>query len=393
MTTRLLLPFVLATTLLAREPVLVDQAKLGTIHTAMEKAVEQKQAAGIVTLAIKDGQVIWQDAAGMKNIEKQQPMAKDSLFWIASMTKSISTTAIMTLVDEGKLSLDEPASKWLPELGKVKMMDGQPPKRPITLRDLMSHTAGIAFPPRKATDGAISLKAYTVELLKAPLAFEPGSAYEYGFGITIAGRIAEIISGNKFEQFMEERITGPLGMEDTTFHPTEEQRARIAMTYTLDDETKLLTPAYNPFVTGDASVKRMVEPSGGLFSTAGDMGRFYQMVADGGVWQGKRVVSEKSLAELTHAHEAGGKPISYGLGWFVNIDTARPAPMMPMGSFGHGGAFATNGWVVPQHKLITVFMVQDVLVPNASQPRDTFHRLVNEALDIPLPELPKKKTK
>jgi len=393
MPTRLLLPFVLATALVARESVAVDQAKLDTIHSAMEKAIEQKQAAGIVTLAIKDGQVIWHDSAGMKNIAKQQPMPKDALFWIASMTKSVSATTIMTLVDEGKLSLDEPASKWMPDLGKVKLANGQPPARPITLRDLLSHTAGIAFPPRKATDGAISLKAYAESLVKAPLAFEPGSAYEYGFGITVAGRIAEMVSGKKFDVLLEERICQPLGMKDTMFHPGEEHRARIAQTYKMNDETGELVPGYNPFVTSDVSVTHMTEPAGGLFSTAADMGKFYRMILDGGVWKGKRIVSEKSITEMTKAHQAGGKPISYGLNWFVNIDTARPTPMMPVGSFGHGGAFATNGWVDPQHKLITVFMVQDVLVPNASQPRDTFHRLVNEALGIPLPELPKKKTK
>jgi CubicO group peptidase (beta-lactamase class C family) len=388
---RLLLPIFLTSALIAREPVKVDQAKLSSIHEAMEKAIAQKQAAGIVTLAIKDGQTIWLDAAGMKNVAKGQPMPKDALFWIASMTKSISATTIMTLVDEGKLSLDEPASKWMPDLGKVKLADGNPPKRPITLRDLMSHTAGIAFPKRAPSDGAVSLKAYATSLVKTPLAFEPGSAYEYGFGITVAGRIAEIVSGKKFDQLVDERICQPLGMKDTTFHPDEAHRARVAQTYKMDDETHELVPGYNPFVTSDVSVTHMTEPAGGLFSTAEDMGKFYQMIVDGGVWQGKRIVSEKSIAEMTHAHQAGGKPISYGLNWFVNIEDARPTPMMPVGSFGHGGAFATNGWVDPKNKLITVFMVQDVLVPNASQPRDTFHRLVNEALGIPVPELPKKK--
>lgn len=384
----MMLRFVLFLTLAGLLP--AEVSRIDSIRVAMEKAVAQKQAAGVVTLAMKDGKVIHHDAVGFANVAKQQPMQKDALFWIASMTKSVSTTAIMTLVDEGKLALDEPASKWLPELGKVKLTDGSPPKRPITLRDLMSHTAGIAFPPRKATDGAISLKAYTVELLKAPLAFEPGSAYEYGFGITIAGRIAEIVSGKLFERIVEERITGPLGMVDTTFQPNEEQRSRIAMTYTMNEDTKELTPAYNPFVTADVSVNRMVEPSGGLFSTATDMGKFYQMIANGGLWEGQRVVSEASIKELTTAHSAGGKPISYGLGWMVNVESQRPAPMMPVGSFGHGGAYATHGGVDMRNGLVTVYLVQNVLVPNSSQPRDTFHRLLNEALGIELPKLPPK---
>ena len=112
---------------------------------------------------------------------------------------------------------------------------------------------------------------------------------------------------------------------------------------------------------------------------------------DGGMGQGKRIVSEKSIAEMTKPHHAGGKELSYGLCWFVNIEGTRPTPMMPVGSYGHGGAFATNGWVDPKNKLVTVFMVQNVLVPNSNQPRDTFHRLVNEALGIELPKLPTKK--
>lgn len=383
-------PRLLASLLLLSGSLLAEAPRIDAIHSAMEKAVAQKQAAGIVTLAMKDGKVIHHDAVGFANVAKQQPMQKDALFWIASMTKSVSVTTIMTLVDEGKLSLDEPASKWMPELGKVKLASGQPPARPITLRDLMSHTAGISFPPRKPTDGAISLKAYAGTLVKAPLAFEPGSAYEYGFGITVAGRIAEIVSGKKFDLLVEERICSPLGMKDTVFHPDEARRARIAQTYKMDDETRQLVPGYNPFVTSDVSVTHMTEPAGGLFSTAADMARFYQMILNGGTWEGRRIVSEKSIAEMTKPHHAGGKELNYGLCWFVNNDAQRASPMMPLGSYGHGGAFATNGWVDPQNGLVTVFMVQNVLVPNSNQPKDTFHRLINEALGIPLPTLPKK---
>ncbi len=235
-----------ATPLFAREPVKLDAAKLAAIRPAMEEAVAHKQAAGIVTLAMKDGQVISLEAVGFANVARKVPMQKDSLFWIASMTKSISATTIMTLVDEGKLSLDEPASKWLPDLGKVKLADGQPPARPITLRDLMSHTAGIAFPRRAPSEGASSLKAYVAGLVKTPLAFEPGSAYEYGFGITIAGHIAEIVSGKPFDQLVAERICQPLGMIDTTFHPDEAHRARIAQTYTMDEDTHELVPGTIP---------------------------------------------------------------------------------------------------------------------------------------------------
>lgn len=360
----------------------LDAAKLAAIHPAMEEAVKAKQAAGIVTLVMEKGKVVHHDAAGMADIAKGRAMEKDALFWIASMTKSVNGAAILCLVDDGKLSLDEPASKWLPELGNVTVEGGAKPERPITLRMLLSHTAGIAFPSRKPTDGAISLKAYVASLIKTPLAFQPGSAYEYGFGPTVAGRILEIVSGMKYEDFLRTRLFEPLGMKDTTFHPDDAHRARIARTYKMDEDTHELVPGYNPFVTSDASVHHMPEPAGGLFSTAADMGRFYAMVANGGEFEGKRILSQKAVQEMLTPVTAGGKQLNYSCGWMHNTETQRVCPAMPVGSHGHGGAFATNGWIDPASGLVTVFMVQNVLVPDSSKPRDAFQKLVMEAAGI-----------
>lgn len=360
----------------------LDASKLGAIHPAMESAVKAKQAAGIVTLVMEKGKIVHHDAAGMADVAKGRAMEKDALFWIASMTKSINATAVMVLVDEGKLALDEPASKWLPELANVKLADGSAPQKPITLRMLLSHTAGIAFPSRKPTDGAISLKAYVATLIKTPLAFQPGSAYEYGFGPTVAGRILEIASGMKYDAFLQAKIFGPLGMKDTMFNPDDAHRARIARTYKTDDETHELVPGYNPFVTSDASVTHMVEPSGGLFATAADMGRFYAMIANGGELDGVRILSEKSVRDMTTPVTAGGKQLNYACGWQCNTETQRVCSQMPVGGFGHGGAFATNGWIDPQSKIVTVFMVQNVLVPDSGKPKDAFQHLVMEAAGI-----------
>jgi len=328
----------------------------------------------------------------MADIAQGRAMEKDALFWIASMTKSVNATAVMTLVDEGKLALDEPASKWLPDLAKVTVAGGVKPEKAITLRLLLSHTAGIAFPPRKPTDGAISLKAYVTTLIKTPLAFQPGSSYEYGFGPTVAGRIIEIVSGMKYEDFMRSRIFEPLGMQDTTFHPNEAQRARIARTYKMDEDTHELVPGYNPFVTSDATVQHMPEPAGGLFSTAADMGRFYAMVANGGEFDGKRIISAAAVADMTTPVTAGGKQLNYACGWQCNIQTQRVCASMPVGSHGHGGAFATNGWIDPHSGIVTVFMVQNVLVPDSNKPRDAFQRLVMAAAGITVqpPQVAKK---
>ena len=364
------------------QAVALDDAKLAAIHPAMEEAVKAKQAAGIVTLVMEKGKVVHHDAAGMADIAKGRAMEKDALFWIASMTKSVNGAAILCLVDDGKLSLDEPASKWLPELAKVTVAGGAKPEKPITLRMLLSHTAGIAFPSRKPTDGAISLKSYVATLIKTPLAFQPGSAYEYGFGPTVAGRILEIVSGMKYEDFLRTRLFEPLGMKDTTFHPDDAHRDRIARTYKMDEDTHELVPGYNPFFTSDASVLHMPEPAGGLFSTAADMGRFYSMVANGGELDGKRILSEKAVKDMLTPVTAGGKQLNYACGWMHNTETQRVCSAMPVGSHGHGGAFATNGWIDPTSGLVTVFMVQNVLVPDGSKPRDAFQKLVMEAAGI-----------
>ena len=360
----------------------LDAAKLAAIHPAMEEAVKAKQAAGIVTLVMEKGQIVHHDAAGMADIAKGRAMEKDALFWIASMTKSVNATAVMTLVDEGRLALDEPASKWLPELAKVTVGGGAAPEKAITLRMLLSHTAGIAFPARKPTDGAISLKSYVASLIKTPLAFQPGSSYEYGFGPTVAGRIIEIVSGMKYEDFMRTRIFEPLGMKDTTFHPDDAARARIARTYKMDEDTHELVPGYNPFVTSDSTVQHMPEPAGGIFSTATDMGRFYAMIANGGELGGKRILSAASVADMTKPVTAGGKQLNYACGWQCNIQTQRVCAAMPVGGFGHGGAFATNGFIDPNSGIVTVFLVQNVLVPDSIKPRDAFQRLVMEAAGI-----------
>lgn len=373
--------------------VALDDAKLNAIRPAMEQAVTAKQAAGIVTLVMENGRIVHHEAVGSADVQQERPMDKDALFWIASMTKSVNGTAIQILVEEGKLALDEPASRWLPELGKMKLKDGSSPSKPITLRMLLSHTAGIAIPPRKPTDGAMTPKAYVASLLTLPLAFDPGSSYEYGFGPTVAGRILEVVSGVKYEDFLQDRIFAPLGMKDTTFSPTEAQRKRIAKTYKRDEETGQLVPAYNPFVTADASVHHRVEPSGGLFSTARDMGRFYTMIAQRGMLDGVRILSDAAVADMTRPVTTGDKVQGYACGWQVNLEKQRPCAMMPVGSFGHGGAYATNGWIDPQHGIVTVYLVQNVLVPDSGKPKDAFQRLVMESAGVSVSQPESKKTK
>ena len=356
----------------------MDSAKLAAIKPAMEALLKQNRAAGVVTLVARDGKLVHLEAAGMANIEAKKAMTPDSIFWIASMTKGVTATAVLILADEGKLTLDEPASKWIPELAKVKIGNGRAPFRPITLRDLLSHTSGMPDPPRKPTDGNVPLSQYALDVLKGSFDFQPGSEFQYGFGLTVAGRIVEIVSGKPFDQFVAERILQPLGMKDTTWSPSAAQRARLARTYKLAGDK--LVPAHNAFVTSEPDVLREPEPSGGLFSTAADMARFYQMIANGGELDGKRVITAKGIAEMTKPHTVGGRPIQYGLGWFNNATERRTTPHVSPKSFGHGGAFGTLGWVDPEKKLVLVFMVQNVLVPKGSELRDKFLELAAGAV-------------
>lgn len=369
--------FVAASSLSGAEP----PQQLPRVQAALQAELDAHHAAGAVTLVMRDGKLLHHAAIGFADVEKQVPMSTDSVFWIASMTKSVSATTIMSLVDEGRLSLDEPAANWLPEMGKIKLADGRAPSRPITLRDLLSHTSGLAFPPRKPTDGAHSLRSYTAELVAAPLSFEPGSKYEYGFGLTIAGRIAELVTGTPFDVLVQERVLDPLEMRDTSFHPDDRLRARFARTYTTADEGPGLTVAYNPFVTPDAGVRRMTEPSGGLFSTAADMATFYQMILAGGVSpKGRRILSQSAIAEMTAPHTAGGKTLNYGLGWQCN----QPEKITLTGSspraFGHGGAFGTHGWIDPETRVVTVLMVQNVLVKDGGNVRKAFYDAATKAM-------------
>ncbi len=352
------------------EEVGLDPAKLAGIHAAMEALIAQKRGTGVVTLIVKDGRLVHLEATGMANLETGRVMTPDAIFWIASMTKSLTATAVMILVDEGKLSLDEPASKWVPELGKIKLANGQPPARPVTLRDLLSHMSGIPDPARKPTDGNVPLEQYTRDLLTEPFEFQPGEKFEYSFGPTVAGRCVEVASGKPFADFIRERILEPLKMSDTTFSPDAAQRARVVRTYKVKNDA--LVPAHNAFLTSEPDIKREAEPSGGLFSTALDMARFYEMIRNGGVLDGKRIVSEKSVAEMAKSQTAGGKPIQYGLGFFTNGAEKKVTPAFGNKSFGHGGAFGTLGWIDPEKNMTVVYMVADVLVPKGGEMRDKF---------------------
>lgn len=365
----------------ARPAIADDQkVKLAEIPKAMQEFVEDHQVSGVVTLVAKDSQVVHHEAVGMADVEEERPMKKDTLFCIASMTKPITATGLMILQDEGRLALSDPVAKYIPAFEKTKL-EGEPLARPITIFDLVTHTSGIGGSQRNRGTLAETVDA----LAEQPMRFAPGERWQYSPGITVCGRVIEVVSGKSYEQFLEERIFDPLGMDDTTFHPTSEQAKRIAALYKPGDEEVGIVATQHWL--SEVSPGRSPNPSGGLFSTAADMARFYQMILNGGEVDGKRILSEDAVDEMTRI-QTGDLTTGFtsgngwGLGWCVVRRPQGVTGMLSPGTFGHGGAFGTQGWVDPQREMIFVLMIQRTGFGNsdASEIRRVFQQLAVDAL-------------
>ncbi|MFH1924399.1 MAG: serine hydrolase domain-containing protein [Planctomycetota bacterium] len=358
----------------------MDAARLAEIPERMREFVEAKQIAGAVTLVARRGRIVHLAAVGWADAESQTPMREDSVFAIASMTKPITATAVMILEDEGKLSVDAPVSKYLPELGHVALEQG-PPARRITLRDLMTHTSGIVGSQRTER----TLEETIAEIAKRPLGFEPGARWQYSPGLSVCGRVIEVVSGKTYDEFLAERIFEPLKMVDTTFRPTPEGRKRLARLYQPSTDKKSIEPVSHWLI--DDAGEMAPNPSGGLFSTVSDMARFYQMILNGGELDGRRIVSEKAIERMTKVQTGdlttGFTPGNgWGLGWCVVRQPQGVTEMLSPGTHGHGGAFGTQGWVDPVRKMIFVLMIQRTGFGNgdASDIRRAFQELAVGAI-------------
>lgn len=353
------------------------------ISDRMEAFVADGVISGAVTLVAHEGEVVHLDAAGLADREANEAMTPDTLFAIASMTKPVTATAVMILVDEGKVALDDPVSKYVPEFKQAKLKDGTAPKREVTLRDVMTHTSGLGGEQR--LEGTVEETAE--KLASRGLDFEPGTKWQYSPGLTVAARAVEVASGMSYEEFLAERIFRPLGMKDTTFRPSTAQLERLATLYGPGEGGKGLAPAKHWINDPEETKTRGPNPSGGLFSTAADMARFYQMVLNGGELDGERVVSKKAVEEMTRVQTDGLKTgftdgNGWGLGWCVVREPQGVTESLSPGTFGHGGAFGTQGWVDPKTETVYVLMIQRSGLPNsdASEMRGELHRLGAEAV-------------
>ncbi len=348
---------------------------LPAISAAMQKFVDSGEISGAVTLVGRGGKVIHHAAVGLADVESNRPMKRGSLFSIASMTKPVVATAIMILQDEGKLNIEDNVSKYIPEFASVKFKNGDAPNREIAVRDLLTHTSGLAG--NQVFDGTLADAA--TELAQRPLAFQPGTKWQYSPGLNVAGRIVELVSEKPLEDFLAEKIFQPLAMKNTTFFPAKKQVRRIATLYEHDDNHALVS--VQNFIVDFKQVKAP-NPSGGLASNARDMFRFYRMVLNKGKWRGERIVSAEAVRQMTSPQsgdlKTGFTPGNcWGLGWCIVREPQGVTGMLSPSTFGHGGAFGTQGWIDPTTKSIYVLMIQRSGLPNsdASDVRKQFQTL------------------
>ncbi|MDB5295121.1 MAG: estB 3 [Phycisphaerales bacterium] len=334
------------------------------VHDAMKAFVDKQEVSGAVTLVADKAGVLHLDAVGLADIAGNKPMAPDAMMWIASMTKLLTGSAVMMLQDEGKLSVDDPVAKYIPEFANVTVgkKDGKPAN--LTLKHLMTHTSGLKEPANDVAKSAKVLADLIPAIVAQPTSFEPGTKWSYSqSGINTLGRIIEVVGGKSYPDFLDERLIKPLGMTDTTFYPSAEQAARIAKSYKRDKDALAETPL--GFLMGRSPTDRERYPlaNGGLFSTAADYAKFLRMVLNKGTLDGKTYLSAKAVEQMT-SDQTGAVPAGFvpgsawGLTWSLVKEPQGVTRSLSAGSHGHGGAYGTQGWIDPQRGLVYVLMIQ-----------------------------------
>lgn len=365
-----------------KEPSIVSR-----ISEQMDRFVHDREIAGAVTLVATTDRVVHLDATGKADIAADRPMRPDTIFWIASMTKPITATAVLMLQDESKLSVDDPVEKYLPEFARLMTADGKPAR--VTIRNLLTHTSGMGEVSADQARGIKDLAGLVPHHVAKPVQFEPGTKWVYcQSGINTAARVVEVVSGMSFDQFIDRRLFGPLGMKDTTFYLTDEQFLRLATPYRRTEKGEL-EPAENRILYGKSPTSRDRFPAanGGLFSTASDYARFCQMILNGGELEGKRYLKAESVRLMTTLQTVALKTgftegCGWGLGWCVVREPQGVTAMLSPGTFGHGGAYGTQAWIDPDKKRVYILMVQRANFANsdASEVRRAFQEAAASAL-------------
>jgi CubicO group peptidase (beta-lactamase class C family) len=373
------------------ESVGLSSERLERIGAAVQRSVDDKRISGAVTLVIRRGHVAWFKAQGMADRETAKPMPTDAMFRICSMTKPITSVAVMMLYEEGKFLLDDPISKYLPEFKDakvyVKPASGEPytipASKPITIRDLLRHTSGLTYnwnadlgPMYEKANVASGLLQYdgtiadsVKHLAGLPLLFNPGDRWEYSLGVDVLGRLVEVSSGKPLDEFFRTRIFEPLGMKDSYFYPPDNKLDRLAVAYTYYADKGLNRFPDTPIREEGSFVysadypskgpKKLFSGGAGLVSTAMDYARFCQMMLDEGKVGNTRLLSRKSVELMTH--DQLGKISSdeaFGLGFGVDGIKTPLSELGTAGSYNWGGFFYTGFSIDPKEQMIVVFMAQ-----------------------------------
>lgn len=358
----------------------LDAGRLQAIRPRLQELVDKQTIPGAVALVARHGKVAVLEAAGWQDVEGRKAMTVDSIFQIMSMTKNFTGVAIMMLVEEGKVELRRPVEDYLPEfkgqMVEERLANGnttrRPPAHPPTVWQLMSHTSGLGGDPEgELSDNPRTLRATLEEAVRSyghqPLFFEPGSRWRYSnMGIAALGRIIEVVSGEDYVHFLETRLLQPLGMTDTFFFPPESKKGRIAMVYR--HEGGRLVRCGSEILAGDPARYRAgakyPAPEFGLYSTAPDLFKFYQMLLSGGTAGGRRYLSRQAIQTMTRVFTPDVSPSGWlgGTGYGLTFEIVnRPEGTLLLhspGTFGHGGAFGTEGWMDPANDLIRIVLVQ-----------------------------------
>jgi len=393
----------------SRTAVLVLAASVTTFATptlpgvgaAMQEMVATHEVAGAVTAVVTKDRVLHLEATGSADLAAKRPMAPDTLFWIASMTKPVTGVAVLMLQDEGKLSVADPVAKYLPEIGAMKVgtevtgADGNPvlhladPTRPMTVQDLLRHTAGLTYGGRGAglihqayRDARIGDRGFTNQefvshLSKMALKFNPGDRWEYSVAVDVQGRLIEVLTGKKLGEAVAERVLQPLGMVDTGFQVPAAKLTRAAQPGPRPNGQPM-TPR---FKVDDGA--KYESGGGGMLSTMEDYLRFTMVLANGGAFQGKRVIGKQTLAFMTADHTGArpGRPpgLGFGLGFEVRQRVGDSAIAGSVGEYGWAGNAGTLFWVDPKEQLIAIYMVQ-VSDPDRIELRNRFRTMVQSAI-------------
>ncbi|MAU12268.1 MAG: serine hydrolase [Anaerolineaceae bacterium] len=375
------------------ESVGLSSERLGNITTKFQGYVDNNQAPGFVILIARKGEIAYYETIGYSDLESQTPVEKDSIFRIYSMTKPITSVALMTLYEQGKFHLSDPVSKYIPAFGKTKVLKRRSngktklvaQESPMTIQNVLTHTAGLTYelahdnpdPDKEAkraalfNDETMTLQDKIKEIAKLPLICQPGSDWTYGIATDVCGYLVEVLSGMPFDTYLQEKIFTPLGMDDTAFHVTDEKSDRLATLYAHNLDTGDLQVHED---TGNLQRDFLVptkSPFGGhgLVSTTKDYWTFIQMMLNKGEYEGARILGRKTVDYMSMNHlksellpyKHGGElqlGLGFGLGFAVVEDPAQAGVISSVGTYYWGGAAATGFWIDPQEEMVAVIMTQ-----------------------------------